>query len=217
MQQLAYIYKITNDVNNKVYVGKTEFDIQKRWKEHCGDYAKERCEKRPLYNAMRKYGINHFHMELIEETDDPAVREEYWIAYYDSYRSGYNGTIGGDGKRYLDYDKIVNTYLAVLNLAETARICGVSRDSVKHIMDERGIAIKHSSEILREKCTVSVKMYNRDGVDLIAKFNSLSDAARYLMMSGIANGKDLRGVAAGIAKSCKGERKTAYGRVWKFD
>ena len=68
---MAYIYQITNDVNQKIYIGKTENSIEKRFKEHCWDASRERNEKRPLYNAMRKYGVEHFHIELIEETNNP--------------------------------------------------------------------------------------------------------------------------------------------------
>ena len=63
---MAYIYKIINDVNDKIYIGKTECSIEKRFKEHCKDAFKERNEKRPLYAAMKKYGIDHFHIEEIE-------------------------------------------------------------------------------------------------------------------------------------------------------
>ena len=38
---MAYIYKITNDINNKVYIGKTVKSIEKRWKEHCIDSKKK--------------------------------------------------------------------------------------------------------------------------------------------------------------------------------
>lgn len=38
---MAYIYKIENDINKKLYIGKTEFSIEKRWKEHCQDFQKE--------------------------------------------------------------------------------------------------------------------------------------------------------------------------------
>ena len=55
---MAYIYKITNDINNKIYIGKTEFSIEKRFHEHCRDAFKERNEKRPLYAATFKYGYN---------------------------------------------------------------------------------------------------------------------------------------------------------------
>ena len=56
----AYIYKITNNINNKIYIGKTNLTIEKRFKEHCRDAFRERNEKRPLYAAMRKYGIQKF-------------------------------------------------------------------------------------------------------------------------------------------------------------
>ena len=54
---MAYIYKITNDINDKIYIGKTNFSIEKRFQEHCKDAFRKRNEKRPLYNAMKKYGI----------------------------------------------------------------------------------------------------------------------------------------------------------------
>ena len=40
---MAYIYQITNDINNKIYVGKTEFSIEKRFKEHCSDAFHKFC------------------------------------------------------------------------------------------------------------------------------------------------------------------------------
>lgn len=53
---------------------------------------------------MNKYGVSHFYPEAIEECDDSSLdsREVFWIQYYDSYKNGYNATIGGDGKAYLD-------------------------------------------------------------------------------------------------------------------
>lgn len=44
-------------------VGKTTTSIEERWKEHCNDCKKERCEKRPLYDAMNKYGVENFIVE----------------------------------------------------------------------------------------------------------------------------------------------------------
>ncbi len=54
---MAYIYIIENDINDKKYIGKTTFSIEKRWAEHCRDCKREHLEKRPLYRAMNKYGI----------------------------------------------------------------------------------------------------------------------------------------------------------------
>ena len=84
---MSFIYKITNDINNKVYIGKTAFSIEKRFKEHCKDAFRDRNEKRPLYMAMQKYGIEHFHIEQIEECENinAADREAYWIGVYNAY------------------------------------------------------------------------------------------------------------------------------------
>ena len=87
---MAYIYKITNDINGKIYIGKTEFSIEKRFNEHCKDAFKPRKEKRPLYSAIQKYGVEHFHITLIEETDNPNEREIYWIEKLQSFKYGYN-------------------------------------------------------------------------------------------------------------------------------
>lgn len=73
---MGYIYKIVNDINNKIYIGKTEFNIEKRFKEHCQD-SKKGYENRPLYKAMNKYGIEHFSIEKIEECNNLEEREKY--------------------------------------------------------------------------------------------------------------------------------------------
>lgn len=78
---MGYIYCITNIINNKQYVGNT---IEERFKEHCRDSRKTRCNKRPLYNAMNKYGIENFKIEELEYIEDDkllAEREIYWIKY----------------------------------------------------------------------------------------------------------------------------------------
>ena len=66
----GYIYIIKNDINNKVYIGKTLLPtIEERFKEHLKESIRERSKNRPLYNAMNKYGIEHFYIELLEECD----------------------------------------------------------------------------------------------------------------------------------------------------
>ena len=103
---MGYIYKITNDINQKSYIGKTEYSIERRFKEHCSESERERSWNRPLYRAMRKYGIEHFSISLIEETDNTAEAEQYWISYFNTYKTGYNATLGGEGTKFYDYDLI---------------------------------------------------------------------------------------------------------------
>ena len=131
---MAYIYQIINDINDKIYVGKTENSIEKRFKEHCRDAFRRQCEQRPLYSAMRKYGIEHFHAELIEETDQPEEREIYWIEQKRSFKNGYNATLGGDGKKYIDYDLVIATYQELQSMKDTAVKLNISIDSVSNIL-----------------------------------------------------------------------------------
>lgn len=73
---MAYIYKIYNDINNKIYVGKTLSSIEKRFQVHIQDSKKEYCKNRPLYKAFNKYGIEHFHIELLEECSEKEVNQK---------------------------------------------------------------------------------------------------------------------------------------------
>ena len=90
-----YIYKITNKINGKCYIGQTT-DYKRRFQEHksCG-YGNE--NNKLLYYAFRKYGIDNFDFEVIEEkTEKYNEKEKYWISYYDSFENGYNMTEGGE-------------------------------------------------------------------------------------------------------------------------
>ena len=111
---MAIIYKITNQINGKVYIGETLKDsIDVRWKEHKRDRTKRKNEKRPLYDAMNKYGIENFTIEEIDrcKAEEVQTYERYWINKYRSYIgfedcNGYNATLGGDGTNYADYELI---------------------------------------------------------------------------------------------------------------
>lgn len=209
---MAYIYQITNDINQKIYIGKTEYSIEKRFKEHCRDAFKSRNEKRPLYAAMRKYGIEHFHVKLLEETANPDEREIYWIEKFGSFKYGYNATIGGDGKRYLDYDIIVATYQELCSEKDVANRLGITPRSVRIALQERGEKIYTNKEIMRERYGKVVKQLDKDTGELIQVFQTVKDAARYLR----PNTSSLGGVTSHITEVCKGKRKTAYGYKWKF-
>ena len=94
------IYTITNIINNKKYVG-LSFNIENRWENHIKYAFKEsndRYHNNRIYSALRKYGLDNFKFEIIEECEKEKLKEReiYWISYFDSYKNGYNLTIGGD-------------------------------------------------------------------------------------------------------------------------
>lgn len=96
------IYKITNLINNKIYIGKTVRTLEIRWKEHL-QYSKK--ENTPLYQAIRKYGKDNFSIEVIHDNINSITElnrlETYYIQQYHSlsHENGYNIGLGGDGGR----------------------------------------------------------------------------------------------------------------------
>ena len=211
---MAYIYQITNDINGKIYVGKTEFSIQKRFAEHCQDAFRERNENRPLYAAMRKYGIEHFHIELIEETDSPEEQEMFWIEQKQSFKHGYNATIGGDGRRFIDYDMVISTYQHLQNIAQTAKAMGINETSVHNILILKQIPIKSSPEVLKQQCSIPVHMFDLND-NYIQTFSSSHEAARYMIENGLTGCKHST-IRQHISEVCKGRRKTAAKFKWKY-
>ena len=133
--KMAYIYKITCDINNKIYIGKTNLSIEERFQQHKLDSRKEHIEARPLYRAMNKYGFEHFSIEKIEECkpEEASSREQYWIGFYRGYEEGYNATKGGDGKLLFDHQSILEQLYKTPYGKEVAEQFGCSKDLVYQI------------------------------------------------------------------------------------
>ena len=93
------IYKITNNINGKIYIGQS-INIYERWKQH--EYKAFNCNEKAynsaIHQAYRKYGIENFSYEIIEECSPEQLdaREIYWIKQLNSLTpNGYNITSGG--------------------------------------------------------------------------------------------------------------------------
>lgn len=98
------IYKITNLVNGKIYIGQSQ-DIYRRWQEHKKNFKYKKYSSIILYKAFKKYGIDNFRFEIIEicEKEQLEEREKFNIKYFNSFigfknSNGYNMTLGGEGQ-----------------------------------------------------------------------------------------------------------------------
>ena len=213
---MGYIYCITNLINEKKYVGKTTYSITKRFQEHCRDSKKERCERRPLYDAMNKYGIENFVVkELIEcPNDELDSYEKMYIEKLQTYgHNGYNATKGGDGSILFDYDKIIETYALGGTMTECAAKMHCSVDTVKKVLTINNISIRHN----RRGCCSDpkkVEQYSLEGV-FIKEWESITLAAHWLVDNGYAKTYN-SGVKQKIRLCMRGKNKTAYKFIWKF-
>jgi group I intron endonuclease len=211
---MSYVYKITNDVNGKMYIGQTSRTLDERFGEHLKEVRMSRSAGRPLYDAMRKYGVNHFHIEPIEETNNPKEREVYWIEYYGTFKNGYNATFGGDGKWYIDYDLVVETYKQVGSMIETSEKLGICVDSVSDILDIKNEQHRSTTDILIDKYGKMVNMFDLNGTYL-RTFATAYDAGRYLIQNKLTNCK-LTTIKTHIVEVCKGKRKSAASFIWSY-
>lgn len=202
---MGYIYKITNDINDKIYIGLTSRSLDIRFKEHLKDSKNDLS--RPLYRAMNKYGTEHFTISLIEEVPDEILsqREQYWISKYNTYQDGYNATIGGDGQTKLNYQEVINLYNHYQNVREVARQLNVDRTSIEDILHSKNIPVLSPGLVTQQKLGKCIAQLDLNTEEIINVFPSCHAAAKAL---GVHH--------SGIARACNGERKSANGYKWKI-
>jgi group I intron endonuclease len=203
---MACIYKITNTLNHKIYIGKTNLTIEERFKQHIKNSKLESNKNRPLYNAIKKYGIENFIIEKIEDCSeqDSSKREQHYIKCYNSYNNGYNATLGGEGTKNINYDLVYQTYLQEKNVEKTAQLVGCCRHSVGKILLNYSINPNKEKYNARKK---PVNMIDKNTKEILQTFESISAANIFL-------GKNRK--SGMINEVCQGKRKTAYGFEWSY-
>ena len=155
---MGSIYCVTNKINKKVYIGKTEQpDPLSRWKEHCYDSKRDKYKHTPFYRALNKYGEENFEFEVIDSTDDSEALcelEKFYIQKYRSYVhfedcNGYNCTLGGDGAatRIFNEDEVIKFYLDNdMSIAKTCEKFNCDHRIIKGILDNNNIQTFTSCE-----------------------------------------------------------------------
>ena len=109
LRKKAFIYKITNNINDKIYVGR----FLRTWRALLKRYRleMEQVGDRPIVNALRKYGYENFTFEIIEEFQDVFdifinEREVYWIKTLNTLvRGGWGYNVYEKGSNYIEKSK----------------------------------------------------------------------------------------------------------------
>lgn len=206
---MGYIYCITNLINSKRYVGKTTNTPEERFQEHCKDSKKRKYEKRPLYSAMNKYGIENFKIEELEYIEDDSKlseREIYWINELGTYGSkGYNASKGGDGKILYDHNEIIELANLGYTLQQIADKMHCYKETAYNVLKAHKVKCRNGNSKL-------IAQYDLAG-NYIQTFWGSRDASEWVRENGITSNKRCDNI---ISKCCIGDLKTAYGYIWKY-
>lgn len=218
----GYIYKITNLVNNKCYIGKTVYgDINKRFKQHKSYSDAGGGKPESLHQAIRDFGIENFKIEVIDTIKPPKFLEEEekrYIALYHSYykdpeNNGYNMSKGGEGTHYSDNDfnehlaeQILTLYEKERNQKEVARQLQIDVTTVHSYLLLNNIETDDAKTIAIRNTGKRVAIINKKD-EIVAIYPSLGEAARHFI-----DGES----ASHVSEVCYGKRSNIKGYTAKF-
>ncbi len=219
------IYKITNILNKKFYIGATtRSDISKRWKEHIRDSKENRGNNTYLYKAIRKYGIENFIIEIIvsniNNKEELFYCERYLIRYYECNKRniGYNLTDGGEcnfsttGENHHNYGKKNDTFTK-LNKSRIGIPLSNGQKEKIGIGNKGKIKTQSSKDLIAEAVSNSWLNNNHNRTKSIICnetgeiFKSIADAA--FKFRGNRRAKQ-------ISYHLLGKGKTAYGFTFSY-
>lgn len=198
------IYKITNKINNKCYIGQTIKTAEERWKEHKRsiNINHPNCINKTLYKAMRKYGIENFTFEVlqdnIENFEQLDKAEIYWIDYYNSFIKGYNETFGGQQyHKILPNKEIIEDYYKTRSARKTALKFGISNNTVDDILNSNNIPRFTFRQAAGQRIAISKDNFYKE-------FDSVKDCAEWFVENKICRTTKVESARTGLKDARRG-------------
>lgn len=204
MIQTGYIYKIVNDINNKVYIGQTKQHYLSRFSQHLS-HARTGKSNHKLARAIRKYGEEHFFIEVIEEIDITLLdeREIFWISQYHSTEDeyGYNILVGGQGKKGEallppNYQEILNYYYNCHSQIQTEKHFNISDYKFRQILLITNSPTDKTNYGKHTRTRVKL-------VELDKEFDSQRECAQFFIDNNLCQTKKIECAIARINKALK--------------
>ena len=228
------IYKVTNKVNGKIYIGQTIRTLEQRKWQHL-DCAKNGV-KTHFYNAIRKYGEENFVFEIIDEASslqELNELERYYIAKFNCIENGYNMVDGGNNN-VMFLDDVKQKHLESMRSDETrAKISKTMKEYRKEHpwTDEQKRKFAKSKygnknfaghklteqhkEALRKVKYKKVYCINENN-EIVAKFETVQLAAKWWYENGYGNLKSWYQLCDKIKASSK-QDKFIKGLKWIYE
>ena len=211
---MGYIYKITNKINNKMYIGQTITTIKERMYKH---YSNAKKATTGIDFAIGKYGKENFIVEevcscLDEDLDD---LEQFYIAKFDTYNTGYNLTIGGQDSTTalnLDEQEVISKYLEIKNVNKTAEYFKCCNKVISRILHKNNIKVLHNNNIqnlTKEHCfKENEKIKAVKIIELNKDFPSLKECAQWLIDNNYSKANSMEMARKSLSRALTGERKS---------
>lgn len=197
---MGYIYKIENTINNKVYIGQTVKTLEKRFSQHKNNYDKPYFSQLCLYQAFKKYGIENFTFLQIEEVENSQLdeREKYWIEYYNSFKDGYNSTLGGRLVELYNWDteEIIRLYHELKSARKVAEKMKCDHSTIDNILNANQVERYSKAQQINQKIIIQKN-------DFILTFETSTEAAQWFIDNNISSTKNLVNVRRSITERIK--------------
>ena len=210
MEKICCVYKLTNIVTGKFYIGST-FNFYNRMKYH--HYSHMRNPNKELGSDIEKYGWDAFSAEILEicTRENVRERERFYIESLNAVEVGYNQT---KATTYKDWMTNYNKTMWRDPEYRKRRSEHSSEIQKERLLDPEYLSEK-SNQLKRFTDTLKkpVGMYTKSG-ELLRTFQGVREAERWLLSQGVTSSKN----ASTMISDCAigGRHKTAYGYVWKY-
>lgn len=229
-----FIYKITNLITGKIYIGRTIRTVQQRYKEHCK--AALRGDTGHLHTSMRKYGIENFVICTIDSAssiEELSAKEKYWVAHYNAYGNGYNMTPAGDTNP-MDYEKSREKHDLKMRDPVIRNKISASMKAYKKehpVSSETRMKLSYAAkgnqryrgrkrpptaiEATARACRKIVYCVDEEH-NLVAKFNSVKEAALWWYANGYGHIKNPSHLCNVIKKNAVKQNTYIRGLMWYY-
>lgn len=167
--KIGSIYIIKNYINDKVYIGQTTMTVRERFMTHMKPSICKRTPTRKLYNAINKYGRENFYYEILEENVPLEVLDEkeiFYIDQYDSYKNGYNSTLGGDGRtinKLNNEDKVLKMVEDGFTNKEIAKYFDVDKETIGRHLKKIGISRRRKN--INDRQNFDIEGFKKDYIE----------------------------------------------------